>query len=156
MVCGLVLGSALLWLPPLPASAGQEVRAGDAETCRHYANRARFLRRGGPVDFIVLLAEGCAAAERSLAAPDPRERAAARHLLDRLAALRATVIEMNMHLVYGEPGLRRTRSLSGSGWMGPIRSVSRSGEYLIAHRMGLIAAFETWRRQAPGFALALR
>lgn len=153
-----------LSLAPLPAAGepeGRPDRPGErseahAETCRHYANRARFMSRTGPVDFVVALADGCAAAQLSLAGDDPAERAAARRVLDAMVRLRETVIAMNMEMVYGRNPDRFAHP-EVEGWkLRSFRSVSRTGEFLIAHRMGVIRAFDQWRDMVPGFSLAFR
>ena len=59
---------------------------------------------------------------------------------------------MNMEMLSGE---RRAAS-SAQTRLRAVRSVSRSGEFLIAHRMGLLRDFERWRALAPGFSLAFR
>lgn len=151
VVLGAMVAGATLTLAAPASRAAPEGEVAVAETCTHYANRARFMPRRGRVDFVVILAEGCLAAHRSLTARDPQERRAAQDFLVTLVRLRATIIGMNMD--------KLTRPRPGAGQRGRVRrlgAVSRSGEFLIAHRMGLIRDLERWRRHAPGFSIALR
>ena len=149
----LVAAAVLLTVGERPASAAEaQSAAPHAETCRHYVNRARFMPRTGPVDFVVALAEGCRAARGSLASGEAEERAAAARFLSALSRLRATVIAMNMEMLSGE----RRAAPGGQTRLRAVRSVSRSGEFLIAHRMGLLRDFDRWRALAPGFSLAFR
>ena len=140
---------------PGPRVDGAQAEA-HAAACRTYENRARFLSRDEPLSFLVQMAEGCRAARRSLAEGDRVERRAAIAFLDRLLEFRDTIISINMDRVYGrdagplaQPKLARGRTLS-------LPEVSQSGEFLIAHRMGLLAAFEDWRARAGDMALAVR
>lgn len=127
-----------------------------ASACNYYDNRARFLPRRGRVGFIALLAEGCVAARRSLAEGGRAERAAAARFLDRIVRLRDVVIGINMSRVYGASFGPRSLPRTGNGHFVSLGGVSETGEYLIAHQLGLMQALENWRGRAPHFSLALR
>ncbi|MGF1444797.1 MAG: hypothetical protein ACFBRM_01185 [Pikeienuella sp.] len=154
-------GKALLATALLAGSewAGPQIeaerRAAYSAACKTYENRARFLSRNGAVDFLVLMAEGCRAAQDTLAQGSRVERQVAEAYLERLVLLRDTVKQINMDRVYGRGADRFARPLQGAGQMRPLSTVSKSGEFLIAHRMGLIKAFRTWRAKTEAVALAL-
>ncbi len=137
---------------------GPRVDAAQAEAhaaaCRTYENRARFLPREEPLSFLVQMAEGCRAARGSLAEGDRVERRVAIAFLDRLTEFRDTIISINMERVFGRDAGPLARPKLAQGQMRPLGEVSESGEFLIAHRMGLLAAFEDWRARAGDVALA--
>ncbi|MGG7564978.1 hypothetical protein ACQ5SO_02295 [Rhodovulum sp. DZ06] len=116
---------------------------GHAQTCKHFANRARF-RHLAPAH-LVAAAEACPEALARAGEP------AADALLDGLTRLRLTVREMNTTRLYGrpDPGPRAFPVAAANGaWAAasaPGRPVSRSGEYLIAREMGVLAALRAWR-----------
>jgi hypothetical protein len=124
--------------------------------CKHYENRARFKSRTGPVEFVTMLAEACRAAQRSLAAPDGPERAAARVFLDRLVELRDVVVGLiTRRAALPGPG-PDDRFAGGHGGLKQIPGVSAAGEFLIAHRIGLVSALDDWLDSGAEFSLALR
>lgn len=126
-----------------------------AKACNHYVNRARFKERTGHVEFVTTMADSCEQAIVSLSSGGLTERRTAIVFLSRLLELRDTVIDMNMVRVFGETYTPYTRITYGtSGRTESVRKVSESGEYLIAHRMGLLAAFEAWLDSDPAMALA--
>ena len=145
---GLALGGD--WPGPMPRDA--ELLRYD-KTCHTYQNRARFLPREGALDFVTVMAQGCTAARATLETGSVRERSAAVGFLDRLAGLRETVIAMNTERFFGKDAGPRAEPASDPGVMRLPYEVSEAGEVLIAHRMGLIAAFDTWRAEAGDIAL---
>ena len=127
-----------------------------AKACMHYVNRAYFKPRGSQPEFVVTIADSCRAAQRSLDRGDPGERAAAAAFLEAVVRLRDTVIDMNMTRVFGDSYTPFTRIRYATGARSePVRHVSMFGEYLIAHSMGLIAAYKAWLDTEPEIALAL-
>ena len=135
-------------------SISEERLAAYARACATYANRARFLPRGENADFTVMMADGCLAAQATLAEGSAAQRGAAARYLARLLELRDTVVAINMDRVYGRERTRVSRPRTASGQLLAFQSVSGAGEFLIAHRMGLIEAYRLWRARAPEFALA--
>ncbi len=151
-----VLTAALLTGSDWPGPTVDDAeRAAYSAACRTYDNRARFLSRQGPVDFVVLMAEGCVAAQHTLAEGRPADRRAARLYLARLLEFRDTIARINTERLYGKDATAFSRPKTEEGQMRPLGGVSKAGEFLIAHRMGLLAAFETWRARSDGFDLAL-
>ena len=141
------------WAGPL---IPDETRERYAKACATYENRARFLPRSETVDFVVMMAEGCRAAQATLASGGPGRRAAAVAYLGRLVELRDTVIAMNTDRAYGPGAGPRSWPIERSaGELRAFGGVSRTGELLIAQRMGLLAMFDRWRAGAPDFRLAL-
>ncbi|MEO0625146.1 MAG: hypothetical protein AAF183_23595 [Pseudomonadota bacterium] len=138
------------YAPPLSS----EARASYAKACTTYENRARFLQREERRSFIGVMADGCLAAQQSLDAKSGGERMSAVAYLDRLVTFRDTVISINMDRLYGANASPFARPVSGTGTLRPLGEVSEAGEFLIAHRMGLLDAFDTWRAQAPAEAFA--
>lgn len=125
-----------------------------AETCAHYENRARFLPREGVVPFVVLLADSCGRAQRSVRTGRYALRRAAERYLDRLATLRDTVVAMNVERVYGVNATRFSRPKEKQD-LHRIAQVTETGEFLIARHMGLIDAYDDWRgRERAGPSLA--
>jgi len=150
------LVSGLLALTPASAPAGPAGPVAYAAACNYYQNRARFRPREARVEFLVLLAEGCDAALRSLRRGSEIERRAAAGFLARIVRLRDEVIRINISRVYGVEYGPRSMPRTGSGRLMSLGGVSETGEYLMAREMGLMAAFRDWRGQAPGFSLALK
>jgi hypothetical protein len=146
----------LIWTAP-------ETRADDpahyeayANACSHYVNRAFFKPRDSQPEFVVTLADGCLAAQRSLAASAAQERVAAAAFLSRLVDLRDTIVDMNMERVFGKTYNKYTRIPSNKDERTEsVPRVSTYGEYLIAHQMGLIAAYNAWLDTEPSIAMAL-
>jgi hypothetical protein len=153
--------AALLLAAALAASgaqAGEPPARGDAfdpdghaQTCKHFANRARFRARGATSVFVVRAANACAEA---LALP-VTDRDAER-VLERLTLLRLTLRAINVARIYGDDpapdalpagdvhGMRRRGGASS-------RPVSETGEYLIARELGVQATLDAWRA-APAAA----
>jgi len=151
MVLGAVwaLGAAAGLTPPATAA---DDRSSYAKACHHYENRARFRVRGTG-DFIATLADSCVAARRSLG-HGPTEAVAAVAFLDRVVELFDTVSRMNFERVYGETTNPFAKPLAAHGEFVPLGRVTETGEFLIAHRMGLISAYDSWRDVAGEVALA--
>ena len=122
--------------------------------CNHYENRARFMSREGRIEFVVMLAEACVAAEKSLDSDVYGERLAAEYFLKRVLRLRNTVIDINMRRVYGSQTSPWARPITPDGQLEPVRRVSNAGEYLIAHRMGLFNAYQDWLDSGASFSIA--
>lgn len=129
--------------------------------CNHYQNRARFLAREGEIEFVVLLADACSAAERSLESPNAHERSAAELFLQKVVDLRDTLVDLNMRRVYGDAAtpMAQPKSADGTSRRGraiEISHVGKWGEYLIAHRMGLISAYDVWLDSGTDFSIAFK
>ena len=121
--------------------------------CKHYVNRARFMPRDRQQEFVATLADGCESAQASVDRGQVDERLAAMQFLMRLKDLRDTIIDMNMTRVFGDTYTPWTRISYGAGAkVEDVRKVSAAGEYLIAHRMGLIDAYNSWLDTAPSMA----
>jgi len=109
-------------------------RAAFLEACGYYEKRAAASSGAGAGEFVSFLAEACVAAERLLETGTPEQRSRSALLLSRVAELRRTVVRMNADRAAGS--LRGTRQ----GYV----PVSPSGEFLIAHRLGVLLAFDAW------------
>lgn len=138
-------------LPRIPSGQLAAYSSG----CKHYVNRARFLQRGTGAEFIVLLADSCEQAQVDLNHGSYGERRAALVYLSRLLDLRDTVIDMNMSRLFGDDYTPFTRLKHGVGSKTEaVPKVSSAGEYLIAHRMGLLDAYRAWLDTHPPVRLA--
>ena len=123
--------------------------------CKHYVNRARFLARDAQADFITQFADGCEAALMDLKSGTPKAQSAAAAFLSGLADLRGTIIDINMTRLFGAKRTPFSQPLKGNtARTEALRKVSGTGEYLIAHRMGLIEAYTTWLDTVPHVSLA--
>ena len=141
------------WLP----SGEGDWRSG----CNHYQNRARFLSREGEIEFVVLLADACTAAELSLNSTNEHERWAAEWFLGKVVELRDTIVDMNMRRVYGDTKNPWAKPKGADGKDQITRTiqiarVGKWGEYLIAHRMGLFSAYDVWLDSGTGFSIAFK
>ncbi|MEM7505365.1 MAG: hypothetical protein AAF415_01365 [Pseudomonadota bacterium] len=146
-----------------PAAAGDRPGEPDGKSgfprallhagCNHYDNRARFLSREEPVDYVVLLAEACRAAEASLDRELYGERLAAEYFLKRVLRLRNTIIDMNMHRVFGDQTSPYAKPQTEQG-DAAFKPVSPAGEFLIAHRMGVFDAYTAWLDSGAEFSIA--
>jgi hypothetical protein len=147
--------AALLLAPAAAAAAGpagfDHPLAEHAQTCRHFENRARFVPRVAGAPFTVRFADSCRAAlgmaRLGPSAPEaaldvPAEVRAARRYLDRLTTLRLEVARMNRARLYGAGADRLARPRQGAGF----RTVTLTGEYLIARRIGAVQALDRWTR----------
>ena len=121
------------------------------QTCKHYANRARFKARTEEAALEVILADSCARAYKSLYNrfdTAPHEIKHARGYLDRLADFKAMIIQMNMDRMFGKARTRRTQlqvpTVSFRSKDRGIQPISPFGEYLIAREMGVLGAYLAW------------
>jgi len=137
----LLLAATDFWLPPLVTDAE---RARFADACGAVAARPDAAVAPGaeglaPEDpaFAALLAGACRGALAELDAGPRDHRIAAARLLLRLTRLQEAVAGMNAE-----------RSARGAA------PVTATGEYLIAHRIGVVSALDVWLDSAPGFSLA--
>lgn len=152
-------GMALLALAVFSADAPRgQMNPDHAErlgkVCKHYVNRARFKTRHESQDFVVTLADGCSAARTSLSSNNWDERRAATVFLMRLQTLQDLVIDMNMKRVFGAEYSPASRiSYESDTQTEAVRKVSDVGEYLIAHRLGLLRVYKAWLDTGPPIAL---
>jgi hypothetical protein len=117
-----------------------------SETCDYYQTRARSARQSATGKFAVFLAGICAAAEVSLDAGTRKQQARSALLLSRIALLRETIGQMNAD---------RWERAAGAGAGAAMPSpVTPSGEFLIAHRMGLMIVYDAWLDSGVDFSLA--
>jgi hypothetical protein len=139
----LLLAATDFWRPPLVTEAE---RARFADACGAVAARPEAAVAPGPGSaaaeadgpaFPAVLAGACRGALVELDAGPRSHRIAAARLLLRLTRLQETVSEMNAD-----------RAARGAA------PVTATGEYLIAHRIGVVSALDVWLDSAPGFSLA--
>ncbi len=121
---------------------GDAERAEFSQTCEYYQTRsgqdqAEPARRSATGEFVVFLAGACAAAEVSLATGTGKQRGRAALLLLRIALLRETIGRMNADR-WGRATAGGTEA-NGATLPSPV---TPSGEFLIAHRMGLMIAYD--------------
>ncbi|MEM9032740.1 MAG: hypothetical protein AAGB18_08840 [Pseudomonadota bacterium] len=120
-----------------PAAAMEgEQRTTYEQTCSYFTNRAGILTGGDRADWILLLSESCVEARRRLILARAEDVSASEDIdyLERLTELRQVIVAMNV--------ARFTETGPGRG---PIRkTVTGSGEYLIAQRLGVMAAYRSW------------
>lgn len=131
----------------LPAFAGADRRAITA-ACEYYDLRAERQPTHQSATFVEFLADTCGLALNSLGSDNQEERQAAKLLLMRIVLLHQTVTDMNAAreaAVADKTGAERMRALS---------RVTQSGEFLIAHRMGVMHAFDAWLDSGADFSLA--
>ena len=104
------------------------------QTCTYFGNRAFGVQGTERIEWLTLLAESCHQALRR-AEPTSTSLSADMLYLERLSELRTTIIDMNVDRFRDRraPGALRTR-----------RTVTASGEYLIAQRIGVMAAYNSW------------
>ena len=131
---------------------GDAERAVFSETCEHYQTRAGSARRSATGKFVVFLAGACAAAEISLDSGTGKQRARAALLLSRISLLRETIAQMNADR-WARTAASGTAVAGVTGIAMPY-PVTPSGEFLIAHRMGLMIAFDAWLDTGVDFSLA--
>lgn len=110
-------------------------------TCKHYENRAKFQPRTSPLSPLVIMADSCADAIMHLEDPQTLTtmRIEAAQYLAQLTLLRETIISMNMQRVLGQSLQKDRRHVAGTHGM-----VTSTGEYLIAHQIGVIEAYHRW------------
>lgn len=144
-----------------PKDAFRVVPQSVLETCWHYENRARFKPRDAFADFDVVLADSCGEALRDVYVrldTTPYAQKRARHFLTQLGVMKELIITMNMERTFGaDYGPRSFPSKhSIEGFVAHAshgRPISKTGEYLIAHRIGVVAAYRAWA-SATGFQSA--
>jgi hypothetical protein len=125
----------------LPGGSGVSVhtdseRASFASACEYYRLRGQPDRAHGAREFQnfdAFLADACAAALNSLDAGTANQRRHAELLLSRIVLLRKTVDQMNAD-----------RAASSDYRMQDRPRVTGTGEFLIAHRMGLLIIYDAW------------
>jgi len=118
-------------------------RASFAAACDYYRARGGPERISGPEEFSAFLADACAAALTTLDGGTPEQRGHSGLLLSRIALLRETVAQMNAERAAAPGGLANDRP-----------RVTPSGEFLIAHRMGLLIVYDAWLDTGVHFSLA--
>ena len=133
---------------------GDAERAVFSQTCEYYQTRsgqaqAGSARRSATGEFVVCLAGACAAAQVSLATGTGKQRARAALLLLRIALLRETIGQMNAD----RWGRAAASGIEANGVTLPS-PVTPSGEFLIAHRMGLMIAYDAWLDSGVDLSLA--
>ncbi|APX90470.1 hypothetical protein BV394_12630 [Brevirhabdus pacifica] len=130
-------------LAAAPAQAGVDGQ-GFAQTCTHYGKRAN----GDEVEpfYISALADSCEVALAQLAAGPARDNRApmaqtrARVFLERLTLLRQTVTAININrFLHVRTATQPTVA---------FKPVTKTGEYLIARRLGAFAAHRAFEAQA--------
>lgn len=148
---------AVLPLHPARAGVAVEERALFSSACQHYINRARFLDRTGNEPFVATLADACEMAMASLESASDEDHRRSVNFLSRLATLRQTITEMTMSRVFGDDyratDQPKVAMLAHSGSLG---SVSETGEYLIAYRLGVVSAYYAWLDTEAAIAFASR
>lgn len=131
-------------------AAGVSPTDGQLAACNHYENRARFRPRHGEVDFVTTLAESCRSALTAMDGTDPGQRAAAERLLAGVVELHRTIVSMTVErkLATHVAGTDAAFGLSGS--LVKLPRVTDTGEFLIAHRIGVVNALDGWAEaQSP-------
>ena len=129
-------------------------RAVFLQTCDYYQTRngqaqAGPARRSATGEFVVFLADICAAAQASLDTGTGKQRARAAVLLSRIARLRETIGQMN-----SDRWARAAGAGAGVNGVAMPSPVTPSGAFLIAHRLGLMTAFDAWLDSGVDFSLA--
>ena len=130
------------------SALGQSLAAQDqtfAKTCTYLEKRSTGYGSAHERDWVPILANSCASALTRLRANQAAERD--RDYLTRLSELKTVVIGMNMSRFTEDGALEKARHQK-------IRmTVSGSGEFLIAHYMGVMTAYRDWA-EATGFETA--
>ncbi len=135
---------------------------GLSQPCGHYAQRAKSTAMGGNAEFIADMADGCVSALASLREGGPGERMAAAAFLIRLGRLQDLITDMGLVRDFGDGDRSGPAAHQADVFPTGVDSrhvagkVSAVGEYLIAHQIGLLAAYNTWLDNAPTVAMALR
>lgn len=136
------------------SSGGAGPADGPAAACNHYENRARFRPRHGDRDFVTRLADSCPAALAAANGSDPGQREAAKRLLAGIAELHRIIVAMTVDrsLAARLPGNDFASGPGGS--LVTLPRVTETGEFLIAHRIGVVSALDAWTENraphAPG------
>ena len=144
IVAGVLAFTAFADLREPPVTEAE--RVGIAEACEYYAARAEGAR-GRQGEFVVFLSNACDAAEKLLDSGSAKQQARSALLLTRIALLHQTVAGMNTE---------RQQALAAKPYM-PTTGyvpVTPSGEFLIAHRLGVLLAFDAWLDTGAQFSVA--
>jgi hypothetical protein len=116
--------------------------------CQYYGRRSELEAGRRAVSFAGFLSKTCDEARMSLYAGARAESEAAKLLLTRIALLHQTVFEMNA------ARMAAVADMTGDARMQALSRVTPSGEFLIAHRMGVMRAFDAWLDSGADFSLA--
>jgi hypothetical protein len=122
------------------------IPAAAADACGYYKQRAGAHPMHTPVRLETMLSESCVVAMRSLRGTSQEERVAAAVYLTRISELHRAIAEMNARRYAAVPAYNG--GAQGAGRVTP------AGEFLIAHRIGVIRAFEAWLDTGADFSLA--
>lgn len=128
------------------APVDEAERTAFAEACRYYDVRAQAVPADHSREFVAFLSDACTAAEVLLESGSPAQRARSALLLSRIALLRRTVSGMNAE--------RAGRAAANPYRVEGYVPVSPSGEFLIAHRLGVMLAFDAWLDTGVQFSIA--
>lgn len=145
IVAGALAFAAVADLREVPVAEAE--RAEFSEACQYYGMRAAAVsavRRG---EFVVFLSDACAVAETLLESGTREQRIHSALLLSRIALLRQTVVQMNARrarVSFDMPEHQTAEYLP----------VSPAGEFLIARRLGVLLAFDTWLDSGAQFSIA--
>jgi hypothetical protein len=126
-------------------AAVESIVATAKDACTYYRERAGSGLAEDPVRFEAILSDSCAVAIRSLRGAPQDERTAAAFYLTRVAQLHRVIQEMNAQRGALDPTPGATQG------PGPV---TPTGEFLIAHRLGVMRAFEAWLDTGADFSLA--
>jgi len=126
--------------------AAESIVASAQDACDYYKMRAGDSRGQEPVRFEAMLSESCVVAIQSLRRASHDERIAAAIYLTRVAQLHRVIAEMNTQRGPAEP--------APAGGAESPGQVTPTGEFLIAHRIGVMRAFEAWLDTGADFSLA--
>jgi hypothetical protein len=130
-------------------------RTAFSDTCRYYQTRAKSARRAKPGEFVVFLADACVAAEFSLDNGTRLQKQRSVLLLSRIMILRETVGQMNAERTISASAhiaatlstnvaSGNTASIATPIRFSMVNPVSPAGEFLIAHRLGVMLAYDAW------------
>jgi hypothetical protein len=123
---------------PAGANAGTLGEAYE-KTCDHYAYRTEHRKESNELDYIADLAASCQIALVQVTTSEsPSDRA--RRYLERLTLMRQTVTAININ--------RFINARQSETPTVRFRPVSKTGEYLIARRIGAIAAYRNFANSA--------
>ena len=139
-------------------------RTAFSDTCRYYQARAKSARRASPGAFVVFLADTCAAAEYSLDNGTRSQKDRSALLLSRIMLLHETVARMNTERTISAAAQiaatlntsvasGNTASIAAPIRFSMVNPVSPTGEFLIAHRLGVMIAHNAWLDSGVSFSL---
>lgn len=146
-----------------PGFAVDSERVDFAEACSYYGMRAKSARRSRPDEFVVFLADACIAAEIALDTGTRKQKSRSAQLLSQIVLLRETIDQINSDransaAAFSANGLNTNiasgfPSSAGRSRVTMVNPVSPTGEFLIAHRLGLMAAYDAWLDSDVNFSL---